>query len=115
MSESVFYPKFQLLATELGGRLFRNNVGRLKLPNGKWLAYGVGNPGGSDLIGWMPVVITGEMIGKVFAVFTAAEVKLPHRNPTVSQVRFIEAVKNAGGYAGVVRSDQDLLRIIHGD
>lgn len=65
--------------------------------------YGVGGKGGSDLIGWMPL----EIFGARFGVFIAMEVKRPGENLKPEQERFLNAVRLAGGIAGVVRSVRD--------
>lgn len=64
-------------------------------------------PGSSDLIGWTPVVITPDMIGKTVAVFTAIEVKVDAKKASGNQADFIKAVAAAGGIAGVARSEYD--------
>ena|SRR5690554_763162 len=44
--------------------------------------------------------------------FLAIEVKTPTGRPTKEQLRFIEAVRNAGGIAGIARSPQEALDLI---
>jgi hypothetical protein len=86
--------------------LFRNQSG-FYVQDGRPIRYGIANPGGSDLIGWTPVEITPEMVGKRIAIFTALEVKTDKGRPTKEQLAFIEAVKRAGGIAEIVRSEDD--------
>jgi len=93
----------QLEATRLGARLMRNNVGVLRDSRGVPVHFGLG-VGSSDLIGWTPD-----------ARFLAVEVKLPGRKPTREQARFIEAVRQAGGRAGVAYSVEDVGRIVRGE
>lgn len=93
----------QLEASELGVKLFRNQTGTYKLADGRYLTSGL-CVGSSDLIGWKPLEITQEMVGKTFAQFTAVEVKSPKEKgkkaqPTVEQARFIDAIIGAGGMA----------------
>jgi len=92
-------------------RLFRNNVGVLQDRNGQHIRYGVCNPGGSDLIGWTRVTVTPEMVGSTVAVFTAVETKTEKGRVTPEQERFIAAVVDAGGKAGVARSVEDAAMI----
>jgi hypothetical protein len=62
--------------------------------------YGVANPGGSDLLGWCPIKITPQMVGKTIAAFMAVEVKATKNSPvTKEQVAFLDAVYSSGGIA----------------
>lgn len=88
--------------------LFRNNSGAYQCPKtGRWIHYGVGSPGGSDLIGWHSITVTEDMIGQKLAVFLAVEVKTPNGRVTDAQANFVDQVRNAGGIAGICRSVQD--------
>jgi hypothetical protein len=98
----------QKRATELGLRLWRNNIGSYKLPNGAWLTYGLQNPGGSDLIGFTRKTITQDMVGQQIAVFTAVEVKTKTGTTSDAQSQFINFVVGMGGIAGVCRSREEL-------
>lgn len=105
-------------------RVFRNNVGMAWQGEGtrKGSVLIIENPrplqaglceGSSDLIGWTTVEITPDMIGKRFAIFTAIEVKVPGgKGPTPQQTNFIEQVRQAGGIAGVARSDSDAIALL---
>lgn len=108
-------------------RLFRNNVGEA------WMGAAVRNPdgsvtirkpmrvqyglcvGSSDLIGWRSVTVTPEMVGHTVAVFVAAEGKVGRRKPTQEQQAFVDAVRAAGGRAGVFYSLDDVVRILSGE
>lgn len=68
--------------------------------------------GSSDIIGIAPVTITEDMVGQTLGVFLADEVKTPKGRPTKEQLRFIEAVQNAGGIAGIARSVEEALELI---
>lgn len=83
-------------------RLFRNNCGALQDASGRWVHYGLAD-GSSDLIGWT--------VRNGVAVFTALEVKSAKGRVTPEQQQFIDAVREAGGIAGVCRSvgDAELL------
>ena len=71
------------------------------------MKYGVANPGGSDLIGWVTVVVDQSMVGKKVAVFTAIEVKTPGVATTPEQAAFVKAVRASGGVGEVVRSVEE--------
>jgi hypothetical protein len=94
-------------------RLFRNNCGLAKFPNGSTVKYGVCNPGGSDLIGWTSVVVTPEMVGRNVAVFTAIEVKDVRGRASDPQKNFIKVVREAGGFAGIAKSVAEAFAIIN--
>jgi hypothetical protein len=101
---------------ELGrgsARLFRQNVGVATFPDGARVVYGL-TPGSSDLIGWNSVEITPDMVGKRVAVFCAIEVKTQTGRLSRAQENFLEAVKRAGGRAGVARSVEEAQQIITG-
>lgn len=103
--------RIQVLASKSGARLLRNNTGALRNDRGEWVKYGLGT-GSSDLIGWTPVVVTPEMIGEAVAIFTAIECKTGYLKTTPEQDQFISAVLQAGGIAGVARTEKDALDII---
>lgn len=88
-----------LKAPRVGARLLRNNVGQMTDQQGNVVRYGVGGPGGADLIGPTTIVITPEMVGREVAVFTAVEVKAQGRKPTDAQRAFLAMVKARGGIA----------------
>lgn len=94
-------------------RLFRNNIGSLKDATGRWVKFGVANPGGSDLIGWTTVEITPEMVGRKVAVFTAIETKGERTRTTAEQVYFVQAVRAAGGFAGIAKTVEEAVNIFH--
>ena len=95
-----------------GATVFRNNVGMAKTEDGRQIRYGL-IKGSSDLIGWTPVVITQDMVGMTVGIFTAIEVKsLKGKGPTEAQENFIRQVNNAGGIAGIARTEQEAENII---
>lgn len=90
------------------------------LPNGDAIVRGartvnVGTKGMSDLVGWVPVVITADMVGQTLAAYVAVEIKAGKDRIRAEQQAFIEAVTKSGGRAGVARSPEDALLIIRGD
>ncbi len=68
--------------------------------------------GSSDRIGITTVTITQEHVGMEIGVFTAWEIKNTAKDmPSDDQINFIQAVRNAGGYAGVVRSVDEAVAV----
>lgn len=94
--------------------LFRVWCGEGRLMNGGY-AKGA-NPGTSDLCGLKSITITPEMVGKKIGVFVAIEVKDPNgrtkKERAVLQENFRQAVRNAGGVAGVARSADEAVAIV---
>lgn len=68
--------------------------------------------GGSDLIGFIPVKITDDMLGTTVAVFCAVEVKTATGAASEEQSHFIDFVRKNGGFAGVARSPEDARNIL---
>jgi hypothetical protein len=112
--EKYIIEEIQLKMTPLGSRLFRNNVGVFKTDRGDFVRCGVGGKGGSDLIGWHPVKITIDHVGKTVAVFTAIEVKTQNVTTTKEQQAFVQAVNRSGGIAAVVKSVDEVIEIMGG-
>ncbi len=95
-----------------GTRLFRNNTGFFLSLDGKRKMHAGLGAGTSDLIGWTPIVITPEMVGKTIAVFTAIEGKDGDNKTQNNQDNFITAVQHAGGIAGAAWNEEDAINII---
>ena len=85
--------------------LWRNNSGSY-MKDGYFIRYGVGHPGGSDLIGFTP--------RNGIAVFTAIEVKTKTGRISPEQQNFIDVIRRAGGIAGVARSAAEAKKLIRG-
>ena len=98
-------------------RMFRNNVGTgwqgqvvskdlgaVVIQNARPLHAGL-CVGSSDLIGWKTVTITPDMVGQQVAMFVAAEVKTATGRLTGEQQNFLNKVRDAGGLAVVIRSE----------
>lgn len=131
MSDEIpLMKELQIAATRLGARLFRQNVGLAwvgraeKIARAKSVAvrpgdvliraarpFKAGIAGMSDLGGWVPVTITEDMVGKTVAVYVQVEVKDGAR-PTPEQLKWIDAVRAAGGLAGIAHDDLELQAII---
>jgi hypothetical protein len=122
-SESNIEAEIRLAAAKLGTILFRNNVAKGWQGNVTRLSDGsmhIQNPrilhaglfvGSSDEIGYTPIVITQEMVGKTVAVFTSIEVK---HNTKLSpeQITWLNQIRSVGGIAGVARSVEDVVQIL---
>lgn len=115
MAEASLYGKITRAASKLGARLFRNHVGRSKHVDedgkARWVTTGL-CPGSSDVVGWTPVVVTPDMVGRSVAVFTAIEVKDKDVKPTDEQGKFLAAVRRAGGLCGIAHSVDEALLIL---
>lgn len=72
-------------------------------------------PGFADTFGWVPVVVSPEMVGQTVAVFIGLEIKSQTGAVRDNQIAFVEAVKRAGGRAGFARSVEDARDIIRGN
>lgn len=107
MSETALVRRLMLAATNLGARLFRNSVGQHTTESGRTIRYGL-CVGSSDLIGWTQHVVTAADIGRTVAIFTAVEAKTARGRATAAQLRFLAAVRAAGGIAIVARTAADL-------
>jgi hypothetical protein len=59
--------------------------------------------GSSDLIGWTETIVTPDMVGEKIAIFTAVEVKNEKGRASKEQIKFLKAVRNAGGIARLTR------------
>lgn len=72
-------------------------------------------PGFADTFGWVPVVVTPEMVGQTVAVFIGLEIKSQSGAVRDNQTAFVNAVNRAGGRAGFARSTDDARDIIRGN
>ena len=110
MTEAEIQRDILLAAPRMGVRLLRNNIGKFEDKTGRWVSYGLGGSGGSDLIGWT--------MHRGVAVFTAVECKAPGARTSKErlnqQIAFVEAVSAAGGIAGVCFSVLDFSHLVEG-
>ena len=114
MSETAIQQRIRLALGRLPWvRMFRNNCGKLPDPRtGRWIEFGVGSPGGGDLLGWRTVTITPEMVGQRMAQFVSLEVKTATGRVRPEQEQWRKVVEQAGGVAAVVRSVEDAERAL---
>jgi hypothetical protein len=134
MKEQAIMHRILLAASRGASRLFRNNTGVAWA--GKRVDQVRGNPrqvlchdgdvivraaqpikyglcvGSSDLIGWTQHVVTPEDVGRKVALFSAVECKSATGRATEEQKNFIDRVQDAGGIAGIARSEQEALTLL---
>jgi hypothetical protein len=108
MSETDLVQRIRLALGRGAIRIFRNNRGKLKDERGRWVSFGIGDPGGADLLGWQTVTITPDMIGQKFARFISVEVKKvgarTDKQRAIDQANWRTQVNAAGGIAIEARS-----------
>jgi hypothetical protein len=123
-SEDWVSSKVQLESSDIGSRMWRNNVGAMKTENG-FLRYGLCNETkavnevlkSSDLIGCTPITVTYEHIGRTFGIFTAAETKaqgwtFKGTDREVGQLNYINLVQSIGGIAGFISDEDQFQRMV---
>lgn len=93
---------FRRFGSQVGTRLFRNNVGLFWTADGRPVRCGL-HVGSGDLIGWKTVTVTPEMVGKPVAVFLSVEVKTKTGRVSAEQKNWSEQVEKAGGIALIER------------
>lgn len=101
-TEHTIQNEIRVALTENGYTVFRANVGKVKTADGRWFDTGLpkGHP---DLYGFRPD-------GKIFYI----EVKNAKGRVRPEQKQFIQTVKARGALAGIARSVEDALDIVHG-
>lgn len=111
-AETVVQQAVRLEASREGCRLWRNNVGAFRPPEGGLVRYGLCNESkrmneqikSSDLIGIRPVIITPELVGRTVGQFLARETKRSDWKykgtaRERAQLKFNELVLSLGGDA----------------
>lgn len=112
ISESGISSDIRLEASELGYRLWRNNVGATYTPSGQFIRFGLANDStqlnrvikSADLIGIRPILITQEHVGLIIGQFISREVKHPGwvykgTERERAQLAWAELVNSLGGNA----------------
>lgn len=79
---------------------FRNNIGHAVMAHGGRVTFGVGGPGGSDLI------------GMILGRFAALEVKTPTGRQSPEQRQFQALVESKGGIYLLARSVEDAVAMV---
>ena len=129
-SETTVQQQVRLLHARMNGQNWRNNVGAGMIVdeygNERQVRWGLANESAqqnavmksSDIIGITPITIQPHHVGRIFGVFTALETKRPgwHLTPGdkrgLAQQKFIDIVRNVGGFAGFVTDPADIYGII---
>lgn len=100
MTESDIQNAIRLRLSEMGFAVFRTNVGKVRMPDGRWFNTGLpkGHP---DLY--------AVRSGKIYYI----EVKTPTGKVSAEQEHFIATMRDRYGcVAGVVRSVEDAERLV---
>ena len=132
MREIELGKKICLMASNLGHRIFRSNVGEgwigkavffskaakidvypgdVIIRKAKRLHFGL-CPGQGDYLGWSVKIVTPQMVGKPVAIFTSVEVKTETGKIREGQIEFSDAVNKAGGIAGIVRDEESAFDLL---
>ncbi|HFI0332290.1 TPA: VRR-NUC domain-containing protein [Streptococcus suis] len=101
-TESLIQNQIRVGLSKAGHAVFRVNVGKVKMQNGRWFETGVPK-GFSDLFGFRPD-------GRIFFI----EVKNETGKLRPEQKIFIEQMRKRGALAGVARSVADAMEIVNG-
>lgn len=120
ISESALVNLLLKCASEWGAILFRNPRGVERIAQkdcktcqrfGRVVSYGLHN-GAPDLVGWMAVTVTPDMVGQTVALFVGVEAKRADGRVSEDQRRFLNALEQAGAVQGVVRSIGELETLL---
>lgn len=115
--EAPILQQTRLEASRIGCRLFRNNRGLFFTMDGRKTRAGLEADGASDLVGFAPVVITPDMVGKTVAVMLCVETKKSSwKKPTTEHEReqenFINFINKSGGIAFFLNNPDNLKKKI---
>ena len=99
-TESLIQNQIRVALSKAGHTVFRINVGKVKMQNGRWFETGAPK-GFSDLFGFRPD-------GRIFFI----EVKNETGRVRPEQKKFIEQMQSRGALAGVARSVEDAMEIV---
>ena len=89
----------------------RSDDGDVTLKFGRPVAMGL-KKGSADLIGFLPVVITKEMVGKKIPVFVSLEIKKPGKEPEPDQEDWLRTMLLHKCCAGVAHSEDEAVKIV---
>lgn len=101
MNEQDIQNSIRVALSKIGYVVFRMNVGKVKLADGRWFDTGLPK-GFSDLVALKD--------GKVYFL----EVKYGKNKASPEQLNFIEQMKKRGCVAGVVYSVEDAIKLVEG-
>ena len=100
-TESLIQNQIRVGLSKAGHTVFRVNVGKVKMQNGRWFETGVPK-GFTDLFGF-------RSDGRIFFI----EVKNETGKVRPEQEKFIEQMRKRGALAGVARSVEDAMEIVN--
>lgn len=103
MTETDIMHQIMLDVSAAGNLIFRGNVGKVKLRDGRWFDTGLPK-GFSDLFG-------ADKDGRLFFI----EVKVPGGRIRDEQKRFLDAMTERGIRAGVAHNSTEALEIVRGE
>lgn len=95
------------------GKLLSHKDGVAILQGARAVRFGLAE-GSPDLIGFVTLTVTPEMVGQKLAVFLGVEVKTDSGRPSVAQTNFINFLLQNGARAGIARSTADAIAIVKG-
>jgi hypothetical protein len=120
MTEAQYLKKLMVRLSEFSTvTVFRNNTGTA-YQGARLVRFGLFK-GSPDVVGWTTVEIKPEHVGQRVAVFTGVEVKGVRTPVKPEQVRFLEAIAEAGGIAvldrdgGKIDSADIIQRAVNGE
>lgn len=95
-----------------GGNIIAHDGKRLVLENPTKI---MGAPAGtSDIILCKTIFITPQMVGQKIGQFGCLEVKIPGQIAKKHQDNYLMMMRSRGAITGVVRSPEDMIRIVNG-
>ena len=95
---------------------WRNNRGTATTPHGQFIRFGIPEPRtpertedmkGGDRIGFTPVEITADMVGKTVAVFTSIEEKTINDRLKEGQIKWHNFIIEHGGISEIWHEKKD--------
>lgn len=124
MSEAGVQSEVRLHTSQLGWRMWRNNVGVLKDERGVPVRYGLANDSSiinrhlksGDLIGIRPVLITPDMVGTIIGQFVSVECKDREWKPNLKDARYlaqcnwVNLIRSLGGHAVITTNVEGVTR-----
>lgn len=116
--EDEITSEMRLLAQSLGFTLFRNQCGKGKTMDDRFITFGL-MPGSADYIGYREIEITPDMVGRKIAQFASVEFKKEgwkeSKKPNEhikQQINWRDRILDAGGIAGFVSCEDDLRNML---
>ena len=101
MTETDIMNLIRVKLSEIGLTVFRANVGKIKLSDGRWFDTGLPK-GFSDLFAVKD--------GKAYFI----EVKKPGGTVSPEQINFIDQMQKRGCVAGIAHSSEEAIEIVNG-